>query len=124
MVIGGVTNEMLSLAMQATALRDRVYSHNIANNDTPRYKKYELHFEEQLKKIRNDYNKTGTLDKSRFTPEIRRIHTNLSVRMDGNNVDINEENTLLYRNAAIYDALVNSYMANRQLDTFVFNSLR
>jgi len=123
MIINGV-NDILNVAIEATALRNRVINHNIANNDTPRYKKYEVHFEEQLQKIRENYHRTGSLDLSRFTPDITKVHTSLSHRIDGNNVDINEENVLLYRNSAIYDALVNSLIANRSLLTTIYNNLK
>ena len=124
MIIRGITNDLLGLAIQATALRDLVYSHNIANNDTPRFKKFEVHFEDSLQRIRENYNKTGELNTSRFQPVIKRVHTNLSTRIDGNNVDINEESILQYRNAIVYDALVNSLVANRQLHSTVYNNLK
>ncbi|MCL2702317.1 MAG: hypothetical protein FWE91_01745 [Defluviitaleaceae bacterium] len=123
MITGTALNDILGSAMQAAAFRDRVYAHNIANNDTPKFKKYEVSFEESLRTAVDGYKRTGVLDLSRATPVAHRVHTNLSTRIDGNNVDINEESALVYRNSIIYDMLANSYMANKQLHSIVYNGI-
>lgn len=126
MIIGGfmAQNDIIGAAMQARVVRDRMHVHNIANNDTPGFKRFEVAFEESLRRAVNDYRRTGTLDLSRAQPEVRRTRTNMWNRVDGNNVDINEENALLFINSALYDALTSSIITNyRQLNS-VFNNMR
>jgi flagellar basal-body rod protein FlgB len=124
MITGSVLNDILGQAMQATAFRERIHAHNIANSDTPKFKKYEVSFEDSLRQAVDGYKKTGVLDLSRAKPEANRVHTSLSTRIDGNNVDINEENVLKYRNSVIYDMLANSYIANKQLHSIVYNGIK
>jgi flagellar basal-body rod protein FlgB len=96
----------------------------VANNDTPRFKKFAVNFEDSLRAAVHNYRNTGNLDLSRAVPVAQRIHTNLNSRIDGNNVDINEESALMYRNSVIFDMLVNSLMANRQLHSIVRQGIR
>ena len=123
MMTGGVfaQNDILGAAMQAAVVRDSVMSNNIANAETPNYKKYGVAFEEYLQKSVDNYKKTGVLDLSKAAPTVTRIHKNLSSRLDGNNVDVNEENVNLYQNSVVYDGLVNSVVSNYRLLNLVFS---
>jgi len=125
MVISGTTlNQVLGAAMHAAAFRDQIHNHNLANNDTPKFKKYEVSFEQSLRQAVDNFKKTGNMDLSRAVPVAHRVHTTLSTRVDGNNVDINEENVQILRNSVMYDMLVNSYTANKQLHRTVFDGIR
>src|SRR5690554_76657 len=50
-VIGlfGLTDQLLHRSLDGVAMRQRVTAHNIANVDTPGYKRYRLEFESVLK---------------------------------------------------------------------------
>lgn len=123
MITGGIftQNDILGSAMQAAVVRDSVISNNIANEETPGYKKYSVVFEEYLQQAVSEYKRTGKLNLTAAQPVINRIHTNLSTRIDGNNVDVNEENVKLYQNSVVFDALANSVIANYKLLNLVFN---
>lgn len=43
-------SQMLGQAMDAYSLRQKITSSNIANADTPDYKRHEVHFEQELQK--------------------------------------------------------------------------
>jgi flagellar basal-body rod protein FlgB len=123
MMLGGVysQNDILGLAMQAASVRDSVHANNLANNDTVGYKKYAVAFEDRLQAAIDDYKRTGTLDLSTSAPVVQRIETNLSNRLDGNNVDINEESAAAYLNSIRYDMLADSLIANYRQIKMVFD---
>ena len=126
MIIGGMfnQNDILGAAMQTAVLRDRIHAHNLANNDTPGFKRFEVFFEDNLQRAVDNYRATGRLNLSRVNPEVRQVRMNLRSRIDGNNVDINEENVMLFRNSVIFDALAGSVIANYRQLTTVFNNMR
>ena len=102
----------LQMSLDGIWQRDMVISHNIANIETPNYKRQDVSFEDQLKDIIGDGNaklkKTrakhidrGMLAKTDFKPKVQTIK-DTSMREDGNNVDIDTQmanqakNTLSY----------------------------
>jgi len=94
-------------ALDAAWLRNEVISHNIANVDTPNYKRKTVQFEEFL----TNEMKTGKISRgaSRLTSsDIRIIEdpSSSSYRSDGNNVDIENEMALLAANSIRYNTLV------------------
>lgn len=99
-------------SLNASALRQRVIADNIANVDTPGFKKSVLRFEDSLKRAL----KTGTLplkvsdprhitidDLSSVEPRVERVETT-TLRTDGNNVDVEEEMVNLVTNTVTYQA--------------------
>jgi flagellar basal-body rod protein FlgB len=89
---------ILGTAMQGTAVRGQVIANNIANVDTPRFKRSVVSFEDQLASAVNDFRRTGSLDLSRFSPRTFVEFDHLSYRWDLNNVDIELEMAQLYAN--------------------------
>lgn len=88
-------------------LRNNVISQNIANVDTPGYKRKVVQFEEFL----SSEMKTGKISqgKSRFLSDGVRIiedPAESSYRSDGNNVDIENEMALLAANSLRYNTLI------------------
>lgn len=103
---------VLGTAMKAVGVRNDVIQNNIANVDTPGFKKSTVDFEGTLQKALEDAKRTGDLDLSTVTTSIRPVNTSFSYRLDGNNVDIDTEMTDLYINSVRYDILslgVNNY---------------
>lgn len=113
-------NQLLIKAMDAASLRNEVIANNIANVETPGFKKSEVIFSEKIKKVLQNTNNhgklvitnprhisinTGTI--SEVNPEICTI-TNTSYRNDGNNVDIDVEMAESAKNKIYYDALSQS----------------
>ena len=106
-------------ALDAAWTRNEVIVQNIANVDTPGYKKKTVAFEEYLEDaLDEDGFKGNTTDKRHIrigssSPEdtkirIRTEYKNLSTRLDGNNVDIESEMALLAKNDIRYNTLIQS----------------
>jgi flagellar basal-body rod protein FlgB len=101
--------------MSASSLRHKVISNNIANVNTPGFKKSEVAFEQILQQnMGNDENiplvRTNTqhlpIRKSltEIAPQIHTINTT-SFRNDENNVDIDIEMAEMAKNNIYYDAV-------------------
>jgi len=94
-------------ALDAAWLRNEVISNNIANVDTPGYKRKTVKFEEFL----SSEMKTGRIGKGRTRLQssqiiVSRDYSTLSYRSDGNNVDIENEMAELAANSLRYDTLI------------------
>ncbi len=111
------TISVLSASMDATATRQRVSSDNIANINTPQYKRQIVDFESRLHQamvrdeaVRGKMYQTndkhipirGNLNQ--IKPEINIDHTG-TMREDGNNVDIDLELALLAENTVRFNVL-------------------
>ena len=105
---------VLDKAADASWLRNEAISNNIANVDTPGYKRQDVAFEAELEKA---------LGKNRFVSMDERVagirtnrlegrpytdYANYSYRLDGNNVDIENENVYLAENQLKYQGLLGS----------------
>ncbi len=115
-------NDILGMAMQAAFVRNDVISNNVANADTPGFKRKAVVFEQYLEKAIGERRKTGTIDTSRVRAEIVMDNPGYAYRLDGNNVDIEEEMVRLYANQVRYDVLANSVISNYRRINAVFNA--
>lgn len=103
---------ILKKAADASWKRNEVISNNIANVDTPGYKRKDVQFESYLMgALTGD----GSLDRrvanvrmDTINPQVYTDYSNLSYRMDGNNVDIDTETAMLAENQIRYYALMDS----------------
>ena len=88
---------VLDKAADASWTRESVLANNIANVDTPGYKRQDLDFEstlrEELGRCKHESldKKIGNADLSRLNPSVYTDLSNYSYRLDGNNVDIDTE---------------------------------
>ena len=109
---------VLSKAADASWLRNDAISNNIANVDTPNYKRQDVSFETELKHALRS-SKYVSLDKkvealnsngrlSHIDPRTYEDHSGFSYRLDGNNVDIDTENVELASNQIKYNGLIQS----------------
>jgi len=126
-IIGGVdveglftiTDRLLEKALDGVAARQRLTAHNIANANTPGYKRYTLSFETALKQALQEAQARriqGVVTHPRHIPigakrvhfdgpwEIRRDTTTV-MRNDGNNVDIEVELAQNIKDQVFYQAL-------------------
>ena len=87
---------VLKSAADASWLREEVLTNNIANVDTPNYKRQDVEFTTYLKSALEQAGRTYT------------ENTTLSYRMDGNNVDLSTENAELAAEQINYNALIDS----------------
>lgn len=105
---------LLTKAADASWKRESVISNNIANVDTPGYKRKDLDFEGVLTeelgrcKHRSLDSKVSELDLSKLNPTVYTDSSNYSYRMDGNNVDIDTENVELASEQIKYEGLTSS----------------
>lgn len=105
---------VLDKAADASWLRNEAISHNISNVDTPGYKRQDVAFESELRKALG-YNRYQTMDSkvanvktSRLRPQVYTDYADFSYRLDGNNVDIENENVMLAENQLKYQGLIAS----------------
>lgn len=114
-----ITNKtaVLEKALDAAWMRNEVLSNNIANVNTPGYKKGYVRFEDQIASAVAEFQIGSTSKSPKFLPignDIRSIpapeviqNPFTSVRKDGNNVDIDVEMAELAKNTIKYNALIN-----------------
>ena len=102
---------LLTKAADASWKRETVISNNIANVNTPGYKRKDLTFQgvltEELGRCKHESldSKVSDVDLSRLDPQIYVDSANYSYRMDGNNVDIDTENVELASEQIRYEGL-------------------
>ena len=104
----------LKKGLDVGAMRQRVIANNIANVNTPGFKKSAVEFESLLKAaLGRDTMKLVATDPRHFgaasslaelKPEVR-VNEATSMREDGNNVDMDEEMTNLAVNSIKYQAV-------------------
>ena len=93
--------------------RETVTLNNIANDDTPGFKSQYITFEEELKERLSEASSSGSPRKSvaqAIDSSKLRVHTTRSetTRLDGNNVDMDQEQIQLVRTAYEYQYMLNS----------------
>ena len=105
-------NNVIGPAMQASILRNEVIANNIANADTPGFKKSRVEFEDSLQTALDRIKQTGVKDLSGVSMRAVITHDTFNHRIDENNVDMEVEMSELYKNAAKYDALTSMVLNN------------
>jgi len=98
--------------MDASWTRNSVISNNIANVDTPGFKRQDVHFEDYL---RNEVGYTMSLDDEVADVDLDSLmattytdYATVSYRLDGNNVDIDTESAELAKNQIKYYTMADS----------------
>jgi flagellar basal-body rod protein FlgB len=105
---------VLDKAADASWLRNDALSNNIANVDTPNYKRQDVAFESELKKALGNSRyistdaKVSSVLSSELQPRVYTDYSGYSYRLDGNNVDIENENVMLAENQLKYEGLLTS----------------
>jgi len=110
--------DRISRALDASILRQNVITNNIANIDTPHFKRSEVRFEQFLKQELQAYKSTfvGTRTDPRHLfiggSSSEPIHAQITVDQttsmnnNSNNVDIDHEMSLLAKNQLYYNTLI------------------
>lgn len=108
----------LENGLSASWTRNQTILNNVANNDTPNYKAQGVEFESlykkalgsdsdfQLKKTRASHMTIGTSGDVNSVQGTVVQKPDTSYRMDGNNVDIDQEMTSYAKNVIYYNALM------------------
>lgn len=96
---------LLSKSLDGLWAREQAISNNIANVDTPGYKGYKVSFEQALKSA---LDQGGSKTKSETVNDINAAdikitqNQNLTMRLDGNNVDLETEQIEMVRTQLNY----------------------
>lgn len=105
---------VLDKAADASWIRNEIISNNIANVDTPGYKRQDISFEDTLRRELRSTRYTS-LDEDVSKISLGRLEADIytdspgySYRIDGNNVDIDTENVELVSNQIRYNGLKDS----------------
>lgn len=107
---------ILSKALDGLWMRNQVISDNVANVDTPGFKASKVAFEDALKDALDDnvlkgkvtnikHIPIGTSSVADVQPQVLQSQ-NTSMRMDGNNVDIDLEMADLAKTTIAYNAVI------------------
>ena len=110
----GNTISMMEKSMDYLWKKQEVTANNIANVDTPGYKRQDVAFESVLQQAlgNNRYesmdDKVANVNLSRLRGRAYVDYANYSYRLDGNNVDIENENVMLAENQLKYQGLISS----------------
>lgn len=105
---------VLEKAADASWLRNECIANNIANVDTPNYKRQDVDFESVLARelgsncLVDMDERVSRIKASRLRVGAYTDASAYSYRLDGNNVDIENENVLLAQNQLKYQGLLNS----------------
>jgi len=102
---------LLKRYLDVASLRQRIIAHNIANINTPGFKRYGVRFEDMLQNALNPkkvllaaplkQHLTNQPDMSHIIPIIENYYTT-TMRADDNNVDLEQEMTTLAANTISY----------------------
>jgi len=107
---------ILEKGLDAASLRNTVIANNLANVDTPGYKRSNVLFEDELRKaIAQKSSIQGFITHEKHIPIGRRsvpevkpevaLRNDTAMRNDGNNVDIDREMAAMAKNSIMYAAI-------------------
>jgi len=113
------STKYIEKGLDASWTRNQVISNNIANAETPNFKSSRVEFEDAFRRALNADENSFETKKTRpqhrdfsSTPDLDSVRATVvkndesSMRMDGNNVDIDKENVELAKNTFYYYTLV------------------
>lgn len=114
---------IMNKALESSWEKQKLITNNIANIDTPGYRRKDIDFE---KVLRNHVTKTKNIhhiNVDQLYGEIISPNQNFQNRLDGNNVDVDWEMAELAKNKIKYDALATQTARYLQrLETVVSNT--
>ena len=107
---------LLKSAADASWTREEVLTNNIANVDTPNYKRQDVDFTTYLRSALSRTNggsssltnRVNNLNYNDIAIKTYTDNSTLSYRLDGNNVDLSTENVELASEQINYNALIDS----------------
>jgi flagellar basal-body rod protein FlgB len=112
---------VMSQALDASSLRQKSISNNIANVDTPGYQATKVSFEEMLKKEvsgsfvgNRTHQKHVTIGSAGRIPNPELSKVNMVMKNNGNGVDLDYEMTELSKNTLWYNSL--TYSINEEFN--------
>ena len=103
---------VMDRAADAAWTRNEIISNNIANIDTPGYKRQDLNFEDELERAlghsryKSMDKKVADLRDRHLEARVVNDYSSFSYRTDKNNVDVDTENVMLAANQLKYQGLM------------------
>lgn len=94
--------DLLSRLMDASLKRQQVIGANIANVNTPGYQRTEVRFEDELSQVLKQTEKLDVDKINQIKIEVGRT-PGLTMRQDGNNVNIDSEIGALNKNSLLFE---------------------
>jgi flagellar basal-body rod protein FlgB len=100
-----VTSSALEVAIKGTEARQSVLANNLANVNTPNYKRSDVSFQGALASALSSASNgdTASVDATPFTTS---TDSATSMRADGNNVDVDVESANLAKNQLLFDSVM------------------
>lgn len=109
------STKILEKSLNATWARNEAISQNLANVETPGYKRKDVPFEQRLQEAMDNatpVNSTRTVvskvNVDDIDISIEEDNSSLSMRLDGNNVDVDSEAAQLAKNSIKYNVLTDA----------------
>lgn len=105
---------VLDKAADASWKRNEAIANNLANAATPNYKRQDVSFEAEFRNALMSASgttmdgKVANVNMKLLTPKVYTDTSEVSYRLDGNNVDVDTENVELAENQLKYEGLLNS----------------
>ena len=100
--MSGIENiELLEAGIRAEHLRQKAISSNIANIETPGYRRFDIRFEELLAKAI----KSGKINVNEIEPEIYKTN-NTPIKSNGNDVSLETEVGQMVKNSLLHKTYV------------------
>lgn len=108
--------EILKMAMDGSMMKEKALSQNLANINTPDYKRKDVKFQSELDRaifgsgrlsltVTDEKHISRGSGTSSYSPEVD-TYENISARRDGNGTTVDVEMAEKAKNAIIYNALV------------------
>jgi flagellar basal-body rod protein FlgB len=99
-----VTSTALEVALRGAEMRQTALSNNLANVNTPGFKRSDVSFQGALQSALDSGNgSTAAVDDTSFTTT---TDSSTSMRADGNNVDVDQESANLSKNQLLFDSVM------------------
>ena len=107
-----IDNTQLGLerAISGASLRQSVLANNLANAETPGFRRMDLDFHDTLAQAMKSTD-SATIESATFTPQ----QDSTAMRADGNGVDVDTESANMAKNGLEYEALVSVAKARIQI---------
>jgi flagellar basal-body rod protein FlgB len=107
-----IDNTQLALerAISGASLRQSVLANNLANAETPGFRRMDVDFHDALAHAMSSAN-SATIEATSFSPQ----QDPQTLRADGNGVDIDTESAAMAKNGLEYEALVSVAKARIQI---------
>ena len=120
------TYNQIKKGKEAASLRSKVISNNLANINTENYKRSYVNFEDTLKENTDDLELKTSEDRHIKNTEAQgemsiQKDNSTSMREDGNNVDLENEEVNMVTNALMYSALVTAANNKLSVTKYIIN---